>query len=580
MENLKILTTSSNHHIYSSRHKGFSKFSQNTLYSSHTPELTPTGQRSPSNPKKSRTPMLINEVQRLDEELNFNLLKLNSKLMNDSKLEKRRKKELKLHEVCLEGIIHCIQFFDAQIFRVLNRAWVGYQRISRQKEIKKESLGVYQSTNTKVLMSEVAVQTGFEADEVNNEEEYNEYINLINRAIYRIGGMNNNRIIKTLKKLLLSLNPIDVPSYSDPDTPTQKPNNSINLIDPIPVTTIGPGVMISKTKLGVINLSRAVQTINLYEGATVESLASLLVERDRQIYQLQDQVKQLKILEKKLETSENDLIITKNELKQLQGKECKNCLERLEKIKEDKNKIEDLKKNLEKTEVVQNELKQTKTRLRESVLVIGKSNEKILHLSENLDDLTEKIEEIRAERMKLEARLADEESLRVNLENRLKQELTKSFNSRQGSSKYAFSSIAEEQEEDNLLSTEYTNNKSQERSNHFEDYDLDIPISSKNSKSPVFGRRKFANNESFNVNKKKTTNINSNKKKSLFKVFNITKAEFLSMSNKARMELFECLYEHKDRCGTECEHLKRAMMIKLRERGQAFPVKKYNIVKS
>lgn len=580
MENLRILTTSSNHQIYSSRYRGSSKFSQNTVFTSHTPDLTPTGQRSPSLQKKSRTPMLVNEVQRLDEELNFKLLKLNSKLMNDSKFEKRSKKEIKLYERCLEGIIHCIHFFDSQIFRVLNKAWVGYQRVIRQKEVKKESNGVYQSTNTNVIMSELAVQTGFEVDEVNNEEEYNEYISLLNRAIFRIGGMNNNRIIKTLEKLLLSLNPIDVPSDPDPDALNQKPTKSINLIEPIPVTITGPDVMISKTKLAVINISKAVQTINLYEGATVESLASLLVERDRQIYQLQDQVKQLKLLEKKLETSENDLIITKNELKELQAKECKNCSERLEKIKEDKNKIEDLKKNLEKTEVVQSELKETKTRLRESVLIIGKSNEKILHLSENLDDLTEKIEEIRAERMKLEVKLTEEENLRINLENRLKQELNKPFNSRQGTSKYAFSSIVEEREDDNFLSTEFTNNKSQERSNYFEDFDLDNPISSKNSKSPVFGRRKLANNESLNVNKRKTTSIGSNKKKSIFKVFNISKAEFLSMSKKARMELFDCLYEHKDRCGAECEHLKRAMMIQLREKGQIFPVKKYNIVKS
>lgn len=67
------------------------------------------------------------------------------------------------------------------------------------------------------------------------------------------------------------------------------------------------------------------------------------------------------------------------------------------------------------------------------------------------------------------------------------------------------------------------------------------------------------------------------KKKTVIEWLKITKQEYLALSKKARLELFECLYEHKDKCGAECEHLKRAMLIRARDKGQLFPTKKYNI---
>lgn len=577
MENLRILTNSSNHADSSSRSRKFSHVSNTHFLTSHTPELTPHSNTS-STPKKNRMFMLGKELQRLEEELDLKLINLNTKWMNDSNSEKRKKKELKLHERCLEGIIHCIQFFDMKIFRVLNRVWNGYQKVLNKKFNKIKTLGVLQSTNTNVTTNEVAVQTEIEEEEFTNEKEFDQYINLLNNAILRVGKMNNKNIIRALKNLLSSLNPVDVPSYDEPVVKHNKISNTKNFIEPMPVASITP-IVNTKPNIVSIQIPKAVQTVTLYEGATVESLASLLVERDRQIFKLNEQVSNLQILEKKLEKSENDLMLTRKELKELQGKECKNCLDRLEKIKEDKIKIEDLKKNLEKTEVVEVELKQTKTRLRESVIVIGKSNEKIMNLTENLDDLTEKIEEVKRERKILEAKLAEEETIRINLESRLKQEIQKSYNSKQSNLKYDFSSIEEEQDDDYSFNQDILSNKSFERSNNLSDYDL-ANFNQKNSKSPTPAKRNSKlYNESQLLNKRKNKDLKSNKR-TIFKVFQITKAEFLNLSKKARMELFECLYEHKDRCGSDCEHLRRAMMIKQREKGIIFPVKKFNIVKS
>ena len=80
-------------------------------------------------------------------------------------------------------------------------------------------------------------------------------------------------------------------------------------------------------------------------------------------------------------------------------------------------------------------------------------------------------------------------------------------------------------------------------------------------------------------------NFKSNKKykeetgEKIMKALNITKEEYSSLSKRARMELFECLFAHKEKCGAECEHLKRAMMIKLKDKGQLYPMKKLTIVK-
>ena len=68
-----------------------------------------------------------------------------------------------------------------------------------------------------------------------------------------------------------------------------------------------------------------------------------------------------------------------------------------------------------------------------------------------------------------------------------------------------------------------------------------------------------------------------NKGNTIMGALKMTKEEYLQLSKKARIELYECLYEHKEKCGSECEHLKRAMMIRYKDKGLLLPMKKYNI---
>ena len=57
----------------------------------------------------------------------------------------------------------------------------------------------------------------------------------------------------------------------------------------------------------------------------------------------------------------------------------------------------------------------------------------------------------------------------------------------------------------------------------------------------------------------------------------LTKAEFKALSPQDRLELFQILFEHKDKCGSDCDHLRRAMALRSKNKSPLFPTKKYNI---
>ena len=63
----------------------------------------------------------------------------------------------------------------------------------------------------------------------------------------------------------------------------------------------------------------------------------------------------------------------------------------------------------------------------------------------------------------------------------------------------------------------------------------------------------------------------------IMKFLNMTEKEYNGLPKKVRMELYECLFAHKEKCDANCEHLRRAMMIQLKNKAQLYPMKKYTI---
>ena len=540
--------------------------------------------RTPQSPSMSKGQMLTKELDRLEEELDFKLVKLNKSVLEEYDEAKQHKKQAKAFEKCIEGVTHCLRFIDVKIFKLLNKAWIGLQK-NLSKDLPKTAKPGFSHicTSTQVLVKDFAVQVGFELDD---NEDYDDYINLLNRAMGRIGGMNHDKLIKKLKKLLSCLTPIEIPD-DPPESPTFLSNIG-KFETPIPITLDKEGkIMISRNRLGYIQISRGEQTSSGHAGPSYETLLEMLKERDKEIYHLREEASKHAGLNKKIEGLETELMICRKMLKDEQDKECRNCLDRIEKAKRDRSQIDSMKQTLNKSGKLHEELNITKTKLNESILVIGKNNEKINVMAENLSGLQSAVEEADRQRKILESRLAEEENLRKLLEFKLKQESQKvSSLSNQYKSKLSFPS--EDSASDNFLHKFPIKNSSLTRPSikqpTIEDPSLintSLPDSTFTSKTPTIERRttKLQINESISSGKmrfSKSKNLNT---RNLLTVLKMSKSEFLSLSKKVRLELFECLYEHKERCGAECEHLKRAMMIRKKEKGPILPLKKCNIVK-
>ena len=546
-------------------------------------ELTPPP-RTPQSPSMSKVQMLGKELDRLEEELDFKLVKLNKSGLEEYDESKQHKKQVKAYEKCIEGVTHCLRFIDVKIFKVLNKAWIGFQKNLRKDVTKIGKPGFsHICTNTQVLVKDFGVQVGLELDD---NEDYDDYINLLNRAMGRIGGMNHDKLIKKLKKLLSCLTPIEIPD-DPPESPTFLSNVG-KFETPIPITIDKEGkIMISRNRMGYIQISRGEQTMSEHLGPSYETLLELLKERDKEIYHLREEASKYAGLNKKVEGLESELMICRKMLKGEQDKECRNCLDRIEKAKKDRSQIDLMKQSLNKSGKLHEELNITRVKLNESILVIGKNNEKINSMTENLESLQNAIEESNRQRKILESRLAEEENLRKLLESKLKQESQKvSYLSNQYKSKLSFPS--EDSSSDNFLHKFPIKNSSLTRPSikppPLEDPTLvntSLPDSTFTSKTPTIGRRptKLQINESTSSGKMRFSKSKNLKTRNLLTVLQMSKSEFLSLSKKARLELFECLFEHKERCGADCEHLRRAMMIRSKEKGPILPLKKCNIVK-
>jgi hypothetical protein len=530
--------------------------------------------------------MLFKELERLEEELDFKLMKLNKSQYDEVSI--RIKKEKKLYERCIDGLVQIMQYVDVKISKVFNRAWMGYQKVMQksQKDGKNHIKPCFTSfTNTHVSFRDVAVQV-FHDNESNPEEEYDDYINLLNRAIYRIGGMNHDKLIKKLKALLKSLTPIEVP-----DEPEELQNSFFrskieSLMNPIPLSLDGnEKITIGRSRLGYIQISRAEQTTAEHSGPPYEVLLSLIKEKDKEMFQMMEDLSRLKNIEIKFEDLKKELEATQRALKFEQQKECKNCLDRFEMAKKDKSTISEMQNSLNKTGKVKEELDITKIKLQQSIQIIGESNKKILILTENLEELQKMYEEAKRQRIKLEERLSEEEKLRSLLENKLKLEQSKTESlSRHQTNMLSFPSEPQDQS-DNFLHKFPVKNTSLTRPSamkHAEEFPLITPSPEPYFLSKTPSREKprphLLINESISSSKIRFKRLP--KSVNLLSVLKMSKAEFLSLSKKARLELFECLFEHKERCGADCEHLKRAMQIRYKEKGATLTLKKCNIVKT
>ena len=265
---------------------------------------------------------------------------------------------------------------------------------------------------------------------------------------------------------------------------------------------------------------------------------------------------------------------------------------------------------------VERELEVTKQKLSNSLQVISQNNSKISKLSLNIEDLSVKVKESIAQREVLQTKLQEEEKLREKIERELKKEteinvdlkktlqsLDPSANQLAKASNYidGFNAWSQSSSAGSSNLTPISSKLIQYPSNPSNPANLNPRNSSQNTSfaSTTPDRKRLVTraairespsslplSSSFEVPNPEASQTPSMmgprysrkiKKTWLLNTLKISKAEFKALSPQDRLELFQILYEHKDKCGSDCEHLRRAMIIRNKNKSPLFPTKKYNI---
>lgn len=575
---------------------------------SKTPELS-----NPMTCYKSQKNLhlMFQELRKIEEEFDLKNSTFYIKHNGDYETAHCKYKDVKIAEVFIEEIISCLQFFEKRIGKILAKSWKIYQKAANKGVKKEANEQSIEKNYDKIEGKDVAVQA-FEEIDLSEDEDFSDFAESLNCALGRIHNMNHKKLVKKLSKLLEKLNvknrltrfgsdeSIDLPDKYV--FPANKNEASMKLSEDAKVLRRA-----KKKQLSVICMSKETQTGNgSSPDISQETLISLLNERDRNIYQLRESVSKYarteEYLRAKLNQAEGEITSCKQTIKDLQDSILNNSKEKETVLKIEKQQFEELKKQhteeikmtLKKNEKIEFELVTTKQMLKESENVIGKGNEKINKLSEEIQLLNSKINSILIERKKLEEKLNEEENLKfdvlnkINMKNSVSPPKSKqnyfmdfsnsSKNKNDPSRMISFSSLGDRSVIDKSSKSETPinadksyfgqSNKSVERVNFQKTSTIVRPDSQ-------LIREKYSGLAS--VNEKHLSRSHFLRKTNIYTVLKISKQEFLNFSKLARMELFECLYEHKSKCGDYCEHLKRAEMIKSRERGRIYPLRKYNI---
>ncbi|OMJ75296.1 hypothetical protein SteCoe_25614 [Stentor coeruleus] len=564
-----------------------------------------------STPKKISNTALYKEISRLEEELDYFEIGQNNFSTKDFPDKKQKQKELKLYARFLDGIIYSIGQVDSRICKCLNRGWTSYQR-ALNKKVRKNSPECVPMTTDK---NDVAVQSDEIFDIGSQDMDLDNYIDILNSLILRVNNMNHRKVINSLQKLLSSLKPIDIPNISDisnlpkqlfeaPKVTTQK---SLQISNDLSTS-------ISKNKLGSLQMTRVVQTeLTVKDFSSWDYLKILVRDRDKEITKLTEKIHKLEKIEKEFNAQKKEIFENKLTMQEIAKNNCRECEEKAKKLAEKIEEIKELKQAMAKNENNNIELEKTRDKLRESFIILNKKDEKIKEINENLDELKKKVEQFSSEQENFERKSTYDDirmhknewkahpkmnsSIKIkphikdiNNNNREVHSTSPNIN-HSGNIKnakvhrqyFSNSKSSQEREEkhghktpDGLILSKYSNDITINALNS----EIDLSFSINNSDSPYPQLAEKQQNHSLNhIIHNKLKSNKSTKYREIMKKLNITKAEYLVLSKQARKEIYQILLLHTKKCGSECEHLKRAMMIRYKDKGLLYPTKKYTIVK-
>lgn len=565
--------------------------------------LSPTNNikiRESSLKKTSKNFFIVNETQKIEEDFRIGLtqLNLNSLLSKNSKSVKAE--EVKLYEHAIENGLLYVQLLEKKLGSFLFRTWKSFRKLSFEVEEPCNKQFLDKTTATQVICKEKHSQTYDENEEI-DDQNLDVYIEHLNRAMLRADAMNHDKLVSTLKKLLSDLGENDdlglegSGSYDDDINAIFIRNVEIASK---PVIRVKTELKQEKLKMPPLMTEKTTQTIEKNDDEiSRQYLIKLLVEKENKIFSLNNEVKRLFNIEKDYNKIKFELKICREAIQEILKSNCSNCKEKVSQFSFGGNRMSTFKQMHEQE---MSEIETLKKLNLSSKAEIENQLKAINELNESVYSLNRKIDEIKKKKKLLKMKLIEEEKLRREAESKYKDLSIERHNSLRTPSISKKDSIFLSQTTKNQVSmlekrkslnqrTQKTNLKrnmgtiNSESSSISDVEDIDMnhsqiskalePTLTKNPKIRII-RKMF---EEVDDTRPKSSSSMHSRKRDILKILKISKEEFSSMSKQIRSELFECLFEHKSKCGPDCEHLRRAAQIRLKLRKTPYPMKKYNL---
>lgn len=548
-------------------------------------------------PNKSKTLNISQKLAKLQEELDSAELSLQLSQTHPKFCDRS---EESIYKSYIENLIESIGLQDRQTGLCLSRGWFGFlSAMSRSEELKNESSDLKVAPVKEFMSKEVQVN---EVQVVELTDNFDEYIGSLQSISKKVNKLQISQIVEKLNQLSSNLIPIEIPSR------TESPEmDDIDLMET--VKTIH-----NKLKKKMIpppppppepvaeKVSTASQTsISTEYFTSMESHKANIEEKEFIITDMSIRLRRFNEVQELLSYKAKENENLRRQLNDIAIEGCSYCKIKKEQLANTSSQLRQLQTTVNKGLGIERELEVTKKKLTESLNTISISNSKIQKLSTNLTQLTEKVEEVKTQKEKLVKKLQEEEKLREQVEVQLKKEVETNVKLQKVVQKYVPDMLNQTvtikvPQELNCTISDSLSSLSQTPNQSFQKTPSIAPSqkSKSTSRTPTLPIRvtfstperqsrikQYMNTLSHQTGENLLQSEESIQKtikmQAIMKALNMTEQEYLTLSKKARIQLFECLYEHREKCGSNCEHLKRAMKIRNKQRGQLYPTKKFNI---
>lgn len=499
---------------------------------------------SPKKPERGSSSSILT---RLQDQLDLEEIRLKTSELKSLPDKKRKKAEQKVYSRFMVGLIQRVIKTNESLGKLLERGWKGYQ----------EALMPLKSADNSTLVNKVnaacidhCTQVSQEMIILKNEEDIEVYIESLHRAIKGINSMNIDKIIGKLNELTYTLRPVDIPSASEtPDVEELDFTESLKSIHSrLRARSMRKAekVMIPEKTQGKNQVTQTL--LRMEDLKTMDAYRSVIKSKEELISELNLKLKRKNDSEEELSSKNKEIDELKRDFFRLK-QECLNCSIKDKKLMKTESELQKLRVSVTGEIAINGELNEAKKKLEEYLEIINSKQSAINQLNKNVQELEKKCEEAQVQKESLQNQLKVEETLRRSIESELQAQIDSNSTLKLSLNPNNFPNSPSSSIQKNRTHTSFK----------------------KSSSASPEKKRTIIRTEL------KDSEIKKSKKETLMSILGITKEEYLSFSKKTRLDIYICLLKHNKRCGIDCEHLRRAMMIRFKNKGPLFPLKKYNI---